>query len=202
MHKTKEEVVTEFRQQEILEGARRVFARRGFDGATVDDIASEAGLAKGTIYLYFRSKQEIYLEALRRSVGLLRAETEKNMAAAAGSRAKLHAFVHTRLTFFERHRDFFKIFHAESANLFTHPAALRKGLRELYFRQAGTLEDALAEGSRTGELRELLAGDVAFLIYDMTRGLVARRLMGAAKSDLESDTTLVVDLVWEGIRRR
>jgi AcrR family transcriptional regulator len=201
MNKTKEEVVTEFRQEEILEAARCVFARRGFNVATVDEIAAEAGLAKGTIYLYFRSKQEIYLEALRRSVALLRDETERNMAATLGTRAKLRAFVHTRLSFFERHRDFFKIIHSESANLFTHPVAMRRGLRELYLSQAGALEEALEQGSRQGELRSLPAADVAFLIYDMTRGLVARRLLEPAAPDIHEDTTLVVDLVWEGIRR-
>ena len=55
--KTKQQVVMEFRRQEILDAARTVFARKGFADGIVDDIAAEAGVAKGTIYLYFPSKK-------------------------------------------------------------------------------------------------------------------------------------------------
>lgn len=50
----------EERRQNILEAATRIFALRGFEGATVAEIAREAGIAKGTIYLYFKSKDKIF----------------------------------------------------------------------------------------------------------------------------------------------
>ena len=63
--KSKKEVVTEFRTAELLEAARRVFAEKGFHEATVDDVAEEAGVAKGTVYLYYRSKRDLYWAALK-----------------------------------------------------------------------------------------------------------------------------------------
>ena len=63
--RTKKDVVTEFRTVGILEAARKVFAMKGFNEATVDDIADAAGVAKGTVYLYYRSKRELYLAALK-----------------------------------------------------------------------------------------------------------------------------------------
>ena len=48
------------RRDEILSAARRVFAERGFRGTTIADIAEEAGIALGTIYLYFASKEEVF----------------------------------------------------------------------------------------------------------------------------------------------
>jgi len=66
---SKRDVVAEFRRGEILDAARRVFAARGFAAATVEEIAKQAGIAKGTIYLYYRSKTDVYagaaLEGLR-----------------------------------------------------------------------------------------------------------------------------------------
>jgi len=50
----------------ILEAAERVFARSGYYQARVEDIAAEAELAKGTLYYYFKSKDEIYLHLLKR----------------------------------------------------------------------------------------------------------------------------------------
>jgi AcrR family transcriptional regulator len=56
----------EERRQAILEAALRVWSKRGFDGTSVAEVAREAGLTKGTLYLYFPTKQSLLEEALRR----------------------------------------------------------------------------------------------------------------------------------------
>ena len=56
------------RREEILRAARRVFAERGFRGTTIADIAEEAGIALGTIYLYFPSKDDVFA-ALSQQLG-------------------------------------------------------------------------------------------------------------------------------------
>jgi AcrR family transcriptional regulator len=53
------------RPEEILEAALAVFAEQGLAGARVEDIAAQAGVSKGTLYLYFPSKDEVFREALR-----------------------------------------------------------------------------------------------------------------------------------------
>ena len=58
--KTRNEDARAARQEEILASARAVFARQGFRGTTIADIAEEAGVALGTIYLYFKSKDEVF----------------------------------------------------------------------------------------------------------------------------------------------
>src|SRR5258708_12170340 len=69
---TKEEVIKEYRVREILEAARRVMARYVMQGTTVDRVAEEAKVAKGTIYLYFDTKDALVhaavLEGLREMV--------------------------------------------------------------------------------------------------------------------------------------
>ena len=54
------EIAKAARREEILAAARRVFAARGFRGTTIADIAEEAGIALGTIYLYFPSKEAVF----------------------------------------------------------------------------------------------------------------------------------------------
>jgi AcrR family transcriptional regulator len=58
----------EERPRQILEAALAVFAERGLTGARLDDIARRAGLSKGTIYLYFPNKEELFREVIRHSV--------------------------------------------------------------------------------------------------------------------------------------
>ncbi|MEP6915595.1 MAG: helix-turn-helix domain-containing protein, partial [Acidobacteriota bacterium] len=61
---SKEDVLTAYRRSALIQAAVRVFGGSGFEGATMDGIAREAGVAKGTIYLYYPSKQSIYDAAL------------------------------------------------------------------------------------------------------------------------------------------
>src|SRR5215831_19476878 len=91
--KTKKDVVTEFRTAGILEAARTVFARKGFHDTTVDDIAAAAGVAKGTVYLYYRSKQDIYLEALRFGFSSLIAALGREIEQQSETEQKLRSFI-------------------------------------------------------------------------------------------------------------
>jgi AcrR family transcriptional regulator len=197
--KTKREVVSEFRCGEILEAARKVFAKRGFNQTTVDGIASAAGIAKGTIYLYFHSKREIYLEALKRDILALHAETNSRVAASRTIDEKIRAFISTRVRYLEENRDFFKIYYSEFANFFIPLAATPKGFRELYLQQAKMLESVLREAVREGIIRKVCPHTTALRIYDMTLGLAAQRLLGWSKANVEEDLELLFDLLWKGI---
>src|SRR6188472_2603840 len=86
--RTKKDVILEFRTTEILEAARTVFASRGFDGATIDAIALTAGVAKGTVYLYFDSKRDLFLASMREGVLALHEEVSAAMNAATTCEAK------------------------------------------------------------------------------------------------------------------
>ena len=61
-------VEPETRRQAILDAALAVFAERGFEAARLDDVAARAGVAKGTLYLYFRDKEALFEELVRGAV--------------------------------------------------------------------------------------------------------------------------------------
>src|SRR5450755_4736711 len=113
---TKKHVVSEFRCSEILEAARSVFAHKGFNDATVDDIAEAAGLSKGTVYLYFPSKREIYLETVRQGLVTLQDEVRKSMDGEPDAGAKVLAFIRTRLEYCDRNCEFMRIYYTEFNN--------------------------------------------------------------------------------------
>src|SRR5512140_1758634 len=108
MARTKKDVVAEFRKAEILDAAYRVFAERGFEQATMAEIAVAAGVAKGTLYLYYPSKQDIYDAALRQSVVEVDARTRAALGSGRTVGEKIQAFIETKLRYFEEHRDFFR----------------------------------------------------------------------------------------------
>jgi AcrR family transcriptional regulator len=198
--KTKHAVVSEFRCAEILEAARRVFARKGFNGATMDDIAEAAGVAKGTLYLYFPSKRRVYLAALKRGFIRLIEETKRNVEAAPTAAEKIRAFITTRIRYAEENRDFVRIYHAEFGN--TGPPHLDKELRSLYLRQAQTLETVLREAAVEGQIRPVRADAAAVIVYEMTRGLVMQRLLGWSTATAEQDIDFLFELIWKGLATR
>ncbi len=59
------------RPDQIMEAALEAFSRKGFRGATMDEVARSAGVTKGTIYLYFSSKEAVFLASVRREVDML-----------------------------------------------------------------------------------------------------------------------------------
>src|SRR4051812_29048738 len=103
--RTKREVLAEFRHEEILEAARQVFAQKGFRDTSVDEIAQAAGVAKGTVYLYYPSKEAIYNAALEDGLRHLIDAVRTRMDAESGLRGMIRAFVATKLEHFEQHRD-------------------------------------------------------------------------------------------------
>src|SRR5260370_5403284 len=137
--RTRHQVLSDFRREAILSAARKLFARKGFDGTTMDDGAESSSIAKGTLYLYFRSKRQIYLGVLKQDGLAVRDETQRAIDAAPGAAAKISAFITSRIEYCERHRDFFKIYHAEIGKLFIGAQSLHKDLKELYLEQASQL---------------------------------------------------------------
>jgi AcrR family transcriptional regulator len=73
------------RREEIILAAEKVFFSKGFDKSTMDHIADKAELSKGTLYLYFNSKEDLHMAVARKAIGLLNEKTTK--AAIHGSNA-------------------------------------------------------------------------------------------------------------------
>lgn len=67
----------DMRRQEIIDAAEKVFFSKGFDIATMDDVAKEAEFSKRTVYVYFRSKDELYFEIMTRGYILLNNELKE-----------------------------------------------------------------------------------------------------------------------------
>src|SRR5215813_9009848 len=185
--KTKKDVVTEFRTAGILEAARKVFAKKGFNDATVDDIADQAGVAKGTVYLYYRSKREIYFAALKFGIEQMYAALVDELQSRSTTEQKLRALIAAKLAYFDENRDFFKIFYSELGKFPIHPGAIVAEFKRLYLEQARLVESILKEGVRKKTLRSVPTEQAALAISDIIRGVVTNRLLGWSKSTISQD---------------
>ena len=94
----------------ITAAAERVFAERGYHQARMDDIAEAAELAKGTLYYYFKSKDEIYAHLLEREVGKARDEMRRRISGQASFFEVIQQTVDLYLEYFDKNLAFLKIF--------------------------------------------------------------------------------------------
>ena len=93
------------RREEIVMAAEKVFFNKGFDFATMDDIAEEAELSKGTLYLYFKSKEDLHMAVARKSIRLLRDVTLKAAEGEGNAFARLGRMGRATIEFSRKHPD-------------------------------------------------------------------------------------------------
>lgn len=193
--KNKKQVVLEFRRAEIIDAARTVFARRGFALGIMDEIAKEAGVAKGTLYLYFRSKDEVFKAVLDHDMKNLKEGTLKCLDEAKGLKEKIRAFALVRLERAEANKEFFRIMDSErGAHSYTR-SQYRDWLREPVLR----LASAIGKATEKGRIRGVDAEKTAWLIVDMTRGTIQRRLLSQGETPVAADAEFLLDFIWSSL---
>jgi len=146
------------RRDAILDAALRVWAKRGFDGASVAEVAREAGLTKGTLYLYFPSKQALLEAALRRHS--LRPDVEAGLERLRGQPLAdvVRGLVAVTWRGLEARREIVGVLLRELPN---HPAEARRFLEHVVLPVNRLVADYLASvlpPARLAELDPLVAG--------------------------------------------
>lgn len=195
--RSKKQVVSEFRQSEIITAARKVFADKGYAATTVDEIAARAALAKGTIYVYFDSKEQIYNAVLADDLETVRTLTLEKIAAAGTALEKIAAYVNVRFEYCEQRRDFFRIMYIEpSDSPILSKAKTREWLREPVRMLTLAIEDAIS----TNQIRRLPAEILAWTVADLTSGALQRRLATTPATTAREDIDFLIDFIYSALR--
>jgi len=199
VRQSKEDVLATFRRTELLTAARRVFGERGFEQATMDAIAEAAAVAKGTIYLYYPSKQAIYDATFREGMAELERLTDARVEAAADVKDAIAAFVDVRVRYFLEHPDYFRIYVSEVGRQLADRAPRRNPCKTALDGQTRSLQRVVEHAVAAGAVRAIDPAAAALAVFDITRGLVGRRLLTRAESDVARDIAFITDLIWSGL---
>ncbi|HID38817.1 MAG TPA: TetR/AcrR family transcriptional regulator [Calditrichaeota bacterium] len=97
----------ERRRNEIIDAAEKVFSSKGFDRATMDDVAEQAELSKGTLYLYFKNKEELYLAVNERGFRILQKMFREAAAQARTGLEKVYAIGQAYFRFHIQYEDYY-----------------------------------------------------------------------------------------------
>lgn len=101
----------EQRREDILAAAQKIFFEKGIQSATMDEIAEAAELSKGTLYLYYDSKEDLYLGVMIRGLEMLHEALEETIVGAATTMDAIWNLGPTYFRFFQTNTNFFRTFH-------------------------------------------------------------------------------------------
>lgn len=196
--KTRREVLTEFRRAEILAAGRKVFSARGFRDATLDEVAQAAGLAKGTLYLYFNSKEDIFFAIFRDRILAMQRRLAEVLRGGASAEARLREALRVRFESLRQDQDFMRIYLTEfSQCIYGGPWA--KEYRKLHLAGARLVATVLEEGIRNGELRPVPPLETAMALMDLVKSTVSLSVLGMHENRFDFEP-FIFDLFWRGVR--
>jgi AcrR family transcriptional regulator len=184
----------------ILDAARAVFSRDGYSANSMEDVAAEAGIAKGTVYLYFKSKEDLYLAALLRDVKAFAAEARAEMERAPSLREKIEAFLRVRLEYSRAHEEFLRIYLTEYGKM-SAMTPIAKQLRRIQRENMRHMASLIEAAMERREIRRVPAAALAAKLFDIARGLVERQLLGWKEFQMRDEVAFTTDLLWHGIAR-
>jgi AcrR family transcriptional regulator len=186
-------------RQDILDAAIGLLTREGIQGLTMDRVAAEAGVAKGTLYLYFENKEQMLEAAIDASFDPLIRECSALLDDDCLPDRKLTEFSLCHLRFFDEHRDFVRVllFDRERAH------SGRSRYTDIRYRTfVERISDILDDGVRQGLFSPLDSMKVAAMFIEANIGVVMQRIHDGISGDVEKDVKQITDIFMGGLKRR
>jgi len=202
--KSKEEVVQEFRVQSIQDATMRVIGRKGMSSATIQEIADEAGVAKGTIYLYFRDREELVEKTFERAMGQLLEKIDEAIAANEKFESKVRAIMAAKLAFFTANREFFRLYlslRLPEGNA-QEQRRQRQRCQPRYHTRTQQLADILKEAMERGEIRAVDPYRLAIFIIEGSTAIILERLSESSSPPEQADVDFMTSFILDGVRKR
>src|SRR5580765_4822759 len=184
----------------ILRAAIDVFAERGFFNAQVADVARAAGVAAGTVYLYFKGKDDLLVSIFERSMreGLTRGRAA--VANLEDPRERLLRLARAHLARLGRDRNLAIVFQVELRQSTKFMERFSATLLRDYL---GLIREAIADGQRAGLFRtDVKATAMAKMLFGALDEMATNWILSRRRYSLEADADIVVDLFINGARAR
>lgn len=187
---------------QVLRAAEKLFAKRGFYPTTIDDIAKEAKLAKGTIYLYFDSKEDLFFSAIERKLDALLSKIEKGVKEPGSAWQRINTTIGIHLKFLEENRDFFKIMQSFSEQLKEKlEKELKRRVVEKQSQYIKILSRLIQEAIDKREIKPLDARKLAIILMGIVHNLTVYWISQKERGSLFQDASLIRQVFSQGVER-
>ena len=183
----------------ILRAAIDVFAERGFFNAQVADVARAAGVAAGTVYLYFQNKDDLLVQLFERTTREAFAEARAAAAEVRDPAERLRLFARLHLARLGRDRNLAIVFQVELRQSVKFMERLSSTLLRDYL---GHIRSAFADGQAAGVFRgDFNPTTAAKMFFGALDEMATNWILSKRRYSLEADADAVVDLFLRGAAR-
>ncbi|MDI6601619.1 MAG: TetR/AcrR family transcriptional regulator [Thermoanaerobacteraceae bacterium] len=184
----------EGKRKVIIDAAASIFARDGFDRAKMEDISSQAGIGKGTIYEYFKSKRDLFQEVIKHAVDVY-IELLKGIGAEGRPfEEKLADFIQLHKELLEKHRDLANLIMKEPRDV---TESTRRYFQSVKKDVVDVAVNLLDSAIQKGEVRDINRRMGAQIILGVTVSLLTAGLMRDEDWDIDD----AVDIILHGISK-
>jgi AcrR family transcriptional regulator len=165
----------EARRQQILDAARELFFKKGFEHTTVEDIAARTELSKGTIYLYFPSKEEITISLMLEGSQILYQMLRASAAADGPADELLRSLGKAYLKFYLEYTEYFRMLFLYYSSIHIHDK-ISKDLRDRCEQQAKqslmVVANVIQKGINDGQFQPCNPLEYAIMIWTCMNGMI------------------------------
>jgi TetR/AcrR family fatty acid metabolism transcriptional regulator len=196
------EMIRDFRREQIIDVASRLFGDRGTTEVPMEEVASEAGVARSTIYVYFSSRDELLRACLKQMYILMQEDLAGAFEREASPTERLRAVIRSLLERLDDNAAFFRVAMATQGSAANGAAALDAEFAQIGLHMAGILEDLVRLGVGEGVFRPFDPARAAALIGQQVFGAMQVRAGDPAPLPLEVAVDEVCDFVLHGLAVR
>lgn len=199
---SRRELARERTRAELMAAAGAAFSAKGFHGTSMGQIAAGAGYATGTLYLYFKDKDDLYISLLEDKVRAMLAFCGEAVTSETTVRGQFESLIRGRLAFHEAHRDFFQIYAREGVAPGTRDAPGQWSRVEALCRESVEFtRSVIVRCQRLGLLRKedplLLALSLNSILMNISR----EWMMSGDSKTLRDHAPFVIRLFLEGAQK-
>ncbi|MFQ5866637.1 MAG: TetR/AcrR family transcriptional regulator [bacterium] len=183
----------------ILTAARKLFGRYGLRKTTVDEIAREARVGKGTIYNYYTSKEEVFQAVVEEEAQIFKNEIKKAVDSQATPEKKIRAYVITRMQIINQLANFYSSFKDEYLEYYGFIEKIRKKYTNY---EISTIKDILKEGinKKVFSIKDLDL--TTFAVVIAMKGLEYYWAIEQGPLETEKKIDTLLKIFFNGILRR
>jgi TetR/AcrR family fatty acid metabolism transcriptional regulator len=186
------------RRESIIQAAIEVFSKKGFQAAGISEIAQRAGVADGTIYQYFKNKEDLFFSIPIEKTNEFRSKVELHLKGISGALNKLRKFVWYFLYFFKTNPEYGRLLMLEMR---VNKSFVKTETYDFLKQSVSSVLEIIAEGQKEGVVRtDVDIYLMRHLILGILEHMVTRWLLKGGKYDLLEHHQEVSRLLIEGLR--
>lgn len=194
------------RKDDILKAAMLLFATKGYHDTSMSDIAKGSEYAVGTLYLYFKNKESIYLALFENKMEELLKSVRDAADKAKTAEEKIRVLVETHLFYFLKNIEFFQILSSERSNIFKMAEKVfAKKHIDTVMHYSKYVEEIIKEAEKDNYIaKNLPANKIAYIILGMIRSVCFIYLSGKKDEyiDHQGEADLILRIFLEGVRAK